>query len=757
MSLVAKVGQAGPLKPEIRLAQAVSHFESCLPSDRKPEFRNLKIQTLQSPPGPKDVMRLTGEMDPSRKAGSRCFGPRFTNFLHGVQRFAALGDIIIGGSQNLVACGVWSVVRTSLLSVVNFSSYIEQLSQLIMEVGRTAPLHEKMALLYPKSERLQSHLSEYFIVVVSLCHHTMMFSQRSSFRKLSSAFSDPDLKKFQSELCAWSNSIKNEIQALMAERIEVEAQKSSLFRLNLDKISKRRFHKKRIELQYRLLDLCSTYDHETTWKQIRKIGNTTCFLNDEYETWKKAQDHEIHALVYHGKLGCGKSVMLANIIQDLASQANKNSTVAYFFCRNDVSESLKARTIIGSLVRQLLRHFLAQSQDTEDVSSLQGFEHAIVMDYEEMYRLVERCKSSGQQSYIVVDGLDLCDHAEWKKFLTNMQGMQDRLASHVCIALRSAPNDKLLDVRHGPYFRIITNNNLVQNAYVSQAPKIRSMPNNKEDIESYIEAELEYRLRNRQLIIGDPTLILDIQDVLSNSADGMFLWVALQLEFLCDMQTDQEIRNALTELPKDLSDTYMRILRKRQPSGSIYQRRIFELVVVAVRPLTLDEMRVALSVTPGDTNWSTSRLLNDVLATLACCGCLLAVDEEDHTVRLVHSSVETFLLDGYQDLNSETIRLSSAHGQMSGILVTYLRYDIFNTEVSQVRIPEMNVESIPSKIEAQFRHQQDDSESDGFQSSLSRVSSSLLRQVPLCTTLMERSLGNGTLRSSGFIIFKKIG
>lgn len=32
-----------------------------------------------------------------------------------VQQFTALGDIIVGGSQNLVACGIWTVFRTSLL------------------------------------------------------------------------------------------------------------------------------------------------------------------------------------------------------------------------------------------------------------------------------------------------------------------------------------------------------------------------------------------------------------------------------------------------------------------------------------------------------------------------------------------------------------------------------------------------------------------------------------------------------------------
>jgi hypothetical protein len=113
MSLI--IPTVARLKPEIRLAEAVSQFEASLSAAQKANFRTDRSKALESPPGPGNVMRLTADIDRSQRAGSRCFGPRFTNFLHGVQQFAALGDVIIGGSQNIVACGVWSLVRMSLL------------------------------------------------------------------------------------------------------------------------------------------------------------------------------------------------------------------------------------------------------------------------------------------------------------------------------------------------------------------------------------------------------------------------------------------------------------------------------------------------------------------------------------------------------------------------------------------------------------------------------------------------------------------
>jgi hypothetical protein len=113
-SVLAKVSH---LKPELRLGLAVSEFEAGLSDEQKSMFRMLRSQSLSTTPSPCDVMQLTAEVDrrTSKKFSSACFGPRFTNFLHGVQQFAALGDVVVGSSQNLVACGLWSLVRMSLL------------------------------------------------------------------------------------------------------------------------------------------------------------------------------------------------------------------------------------------------------------------------------------------------------------------------------------------------------------------------------------------------------------------------------------------------------------------------------------------------------------------------------------------------------------------------------------------------------------------------------------------------------------------
>lgn len=121
MALVIR--ESGSLKPEIRLAQAVSEFEALLTSEQKSMFRTSRDRAVSTAPTMSDVMRLTAEIDlkaTSKHGRGRCFGPRMTNTLQAIQQFAALGDIVVGGGQNLIACGVWAVARFTLhVSICN--------------------------------------------------------------------------------------------------------------------------------------------------------------------------------------------------------------------------------------------------------------------------------------------------------------------------------------------------------------------------------------------------------------------------------------------------------------------------------------------------------------------------------------------------------------------------------------------------------------------------------------------------------------
>jgi hypothetical protein len=49
-------------------------------------------------------------------------------------------------------------------AITKYSSYIENLSLVFMEIGWSSPRHQELALLYAQSKSLQAYVSECFIV-----------------------------------------------------------------------------------------------------------------------------------------------------------------------------------------------------------------------------------------------------------------------------------------------------------------------------------------------------------------------------------------------------------------------------------------------------------------------------------------------------------------------------------------------------------------------------------------------------------------
>ncbi|EKG09442.1 NACHT domain protein [Macrophomina phaseolina MS6] len=181
-----------------------------------------------------------------------------------------------------------------------------------------------MALLYPRSKSLQSQILEYFIVVVGLCHHLLDFTQKSAFRKFTFTLNDLYLKDFQTDLDRWAIAIKDELDV-------IEAQENSRFRALYSKLSKSASHQQKLATNLRVLDFCSKYNHQMTWKQTRKVGNAALFTQlAENQKWKDCSSS--CTFLCTGKLGSGKSVLLANIVDDLNIHAEKDKiAVAYFF------------------------------------------------------------------------------------------------------------------------------------------------------------------------------------------------------------------------------------------------------------------------------------------------------------------------------------------------------------------------------------------------------------------------------------------
>ena len=127
-----------------------------------------------------------------------------------------------------------------------------------------------------------------------------------------------------------------------------------------------------------------------------------------------------------------------------------------------------------------------------------------------------------------------------------------------------------------------------------------------------------------------------------------FRWIFCQLEVLrnCFPST---IRRALDDLPKNLDETYERILLGIADERQEYTRRLLHCLSVSIRPLRVEELADILairfeaeSLPHYDANW---RSENSEEAVLFACSSLITVVDVDgsRVVQFAHFSVKEYL------------------------------------------------------------------------------------------------------------------
>lgn len=150
--------------------------------------------------------------------------------------------------------------------------------------------------------------------------------------------------------------------------------------------------------------------------------------------------------------------------------------------------------------------------------------------------------------------------------------------------------------------------------------------------------------------------------------------------------TDEQILSLITNLPKDLPEAFERALEGI--TDRRYQGNIMKIVLAAVSSLTLDELRVALTITPGDPIWRPARLPHDGSQLVSLCGGnLLELDEEDNKVRFIHHSVISHLLSRATRPDTDPYHFNSqdAENFIGSVCVTYLHLAIFDSRLTVTR------------------------------------------------------------------------
>ncbi|KAI0284494.1 hypothetical protein BC826DRAFT_156598 [Russula brevipes] len=151
-------------------------------------------------------------------------------------------------------------------------------------------------------------------------------------------------------------------------------------------------------------------------------------------------------------------------------------------------------------------------------------------------------------------------------------------------------------------------------------------------------------------------------ETLSERADGMFRWVFCQLEVLRHC-LPASVRRTLEELPESLDETYERVLKEIKKPNQEHALRVLHCLVVAVRPLGVEELAeilavdfdVAEGIAKLNSNW---RWEDQEQALLSSCSSLIAIVDarNSRVVQFSHFSVKEYLT---------STRLATSSGDLS--------------------------------------------------------------------------------------------
>ena len=213
---------------------------------------------------------------------------------------------------------------------------------------------------------------------------------------------------------------------------------------------------------------------------------------------KNGDSEKPSTVLLSGKLGAGKTVLLANVIDDL-NRRSASRYIAYFFCRADDRESQRARTLVGCVARQVIEACdLGVAVRLWNEIGQKPFEES---DFQQFFR---PNITGGQILFLVVDGIDECRTEDRGDVLEFLEFLQDRIPLKLCVSYRLTGDSQAREELH----RL-------------KPERVWEMPHENPDIDDYIQAQLEASLETGRLALGDPKIILEVQQALETGASGM--------------------------------------------------------------------------------------------------------------------------------------------------------------------------------------------------------------------------------------------
>jgi hypothetical protein len=177
----------------------------------------------------------------------------------------------------------------------------------------------------------------------------------------------------------------------------------------------------------------------------------------------------------------------------------------------------------------------------------------------------------------------------------------------------------------------------------------------------------------------------------------------LQLEYICGLKSDRDIKEGLAKLPSSIYATYDQILGQiysRRPNDVDDIRKILQWLTYSKVPLTLEQIAEVISIRAEDRMLDESGIATDPLDLAASLGSLITLHTQDTDrnayedlrgsritlISLAHYSVEEYLKSGRIGSDvPELPRMSAkmAHQDIAKICLQYISFEDFGYPIAR--------------------------------------------------------------------------
>ncbi|KAF4419920.1 hypothetical protein FACUT_11360 [Fusarium acutatum] len=364
------------------------------------------------------------------------------------------------------------------------------------------------------------------------------------------------------------------------------------------------------------LDVSRELRHEATGSWLTSDDST-------FEKWKNGSNSK---LWLSGIPGSGKTVLCGLVIETVLEQSDDLTAVCFAFCDYKNPDSCLPENILAALAVQL------GLQGEEAFDLLEEYFDMLHPDdkpptkprLDDLVELVGCMSEVYEKVFVIVDGLDECGDLV-ARMTRSLKAIVDG-SETVSSALFSRKEEEIREQLAEGFEHIEVS------AHVK-------------DLEDYTLAEVSKRKVLKSIERTNPDLYKDILHALVHGAQGMFRWVACQIDHICNLPNNKARKRALTELPPTLNETYDRVLQRVMqcpPETQTCIRRALQWTALGSPKMNIASLCEAVSFQQDMDVFEADDIIEPEVLSRNC-GCLLRKSLDGNYFEFAHFTVLEYL------------------------------------------------------------------------------------------------------------------